>query len=213
MPRGTSRPAIFSFIAGTRFFGKIAGGNQAYTLWNVQGLTALTWGVNSNLEFTLAPMVYQDTNNDLGNALDGQANVPDDLWFSMKVASFGGLESPWLFGGLVSLRIPTAESHNVIFEPYSAGALEFTLMGLVSYYSNTTFVDEGWSFHGNLGYLNHNDVGKEISPIANAANAQRHERRDPRERGIPLSGRQLRLLGRDQRTGLLDPSARAGLQP
>jgi len=152
------------FFGGTRFFGKIAGGNQAYTLWNVQGVTALSWGVNKNMEFTLAPIVYQDTNNDRGNALDGQANVPDDLLLNMKIGSFGGLESPWMFGGQASVRIPTAESHNIIFEPYSAGSLSFGLSGLLTYFSNTTFTDEGWSFHANLGYWNHNDVGEELAP-------------------------------------------------
>ncbi|MCK5147706.1 hypothetical protein KAR48_13185 [bacterium] len=150
-------------FAGTRFFGKIMGGNYAYTLWNVQGFTALTWGVNSNLEFTFAPIVYQDTNNSEGNSLDGAANAPDDIFLKMKMGNFHGDKSPWYMGGQLGIRIPTAEAHNIIFEPYSAGGLEIGVTGLLSYFSNPSFLDEGWSFHANLGYLNHNDVGKELS--------------------------------------------------
>ena len=36
-------------------------------------------------------------------------------------------------------------------------------MGLVSYYSNLVFPDEGWSLHGNIGYVNHNDVGENLT--------------------------------------------------
>ena len=73
--------------------------------------------------------------------------------------SFGAMENPFLFGGLISARIPMAESHNIIYEPYSAGSLEIALTGLMSYHSNLTFPDENWSIHSNLTYLHHNESG------------------------------------------------------
>ena len=158
IPRG-----YLEFYAGTRFYGKIASGTDAYTLWNVQGFATFNYGVNSHLELAVSPIVYQDTNSGGGNILDGQANFPDDLFLSAKIGSLGGLESPFLFGGMLSVRIPTAREHNVIYEPYSAGCLEVGVTGLISYFRNTTFPEEGWSLHGNLGYLNHNDVGKELT--------------------------------------------------
>ena len=153
------------FYGGTRYFGKVAsiGSGRAYALWNVQGFTSINLGISSHVELSISPIIYQDTNNDKGNILDGQANSLDDLFLSVKVGSFGAIESPFLFGGILGVRIPTAETHNIIYEPYSAGRLEVSVTGIASYFSNTIFPDENWSIHGNLGYLNHNDVGANLT--------------------------------------------------
>jgi len=155
------------FYAGTRFFGKVAqfgGKSNAYTLWDVQGLVSFNFGISSHIEFAISPIIYQDTNG--GSKGSGEDNFPDDLFLSVKVGSFGALESPFLFGGLLYSRIPVASEHNIVYEPYSTGRLEIGITGLVSYYSNTLFPEEAWSIHGNLGYLNHNDVGKELTANA-----------------------------------------------
>lgn len=154
------------FYTGTRFFGKIAqfgGSGRAFTLWNVQGKSSLNYGVSNHLELFITPIFYQDTNNQKGNVLDGYGNAPDDIFLGMKIASFGPLESPFLFGGQLYARIPSAPVHNIIYEPYSAGKLEIGLKALASYYSNVSFPDMSWSLHANLGYLNHNDVGVELT--------------------------------------------------
>jgi len=151
------------FFGGTRFFGKVATGASAYTLWNVQGFSSFSYGINKNLEFGISPIFYQDTNSDGGNVLDGQGNSPDDIYISMKIGSIGAEESPYLFGVHLYTRIPTGKEHNIIYEPYSAGTVEVGLNGLASYYSNTIYPDDGWSIHANIGYLNHNDVGVELT--------------------------------------------------
>lgn len=161
MPKG-----YITFYGGTKYYGKVAnfGGNaKAYTLWNVQGFTSINWGVSDHLEIGVTPILYQDTNSDGGNVLDGQANCPDDLYLSFKFGSYSQLESPYIFGGLVYSKIPLAEQNNIIYENYSAGSVEFGITGLFTYLSNITFPDEGWKLHMNLGYLNHNDVGKELT--------------------------------------------------
>ena len=154
------------FYGGTRYYGKIAQvetGNRAYAIWNVKIYSTFNIGVSSHLELAISPILYQDTNNSDGNALNGQANIPDDILFGFKLGSFGRLESPFVFGGMLYGRIPTAKEHNIIYEPYSAGGFEVGLTGMVSYFSNPIFPDESWSIHGNLGYLNHNDVGRELT--------------------------------------------------
>jgi len=147
---------------GIRYFGKIANfGDErdAYTLWNVQGFITINYGISDHVELAISPIVYQDTNK------PGQdvVNTPDDLYLSLKTGSHSKLESPWIFGGMVYARIPTANLHNIIYEPYSAGSLELGVTGFLSYFSNVAFPDEGWSLHTNLGLLNHNDVGKELT--------------------------------------------------
>ncbi len=153
------------FYTGTRYFGKVAsvGSERAYALWNVQGYMSLNLGISSHIELAFSPIFYQDTNNDKGNILEGQANAMDDLFLSVKLGSFGAMESPFLFGAMLGVRIPTAKTHNIIYEPYSAGKLEVAATGIVSYFNNTIFPDENWSIHGNLGYLYHNDVGENLT--------------------------------------------------
>lgn len=160
----------FDISLHTRYFGKVAsfGSNQkAYTLWNVQQSVAFNFGVWENVEVALIPIIYQDTNKGGGGFNKQSINVPDDFFLNVKAASFRSEESPWFFGGLFSMRIPIADQHNIIYEPYSAGKVEIGITGLLSYYSNISFPDESWSVHCNLGYLNHNDVGKALTSDPN----------------------------------------------
>ncbi len=160
----TLNKGFLEFVAGTRYFGKVASlGSKPYTLWNVQGMISFNYGISDHVELAISPIIYQDTNSGGGNILDGKANLPDDLFIVLKVGSFGGLESPFRFGGRVDVRFPTANSYNVVYEPYSAGRVEVGVTGLITYFSNTVFPQEGWSLHGNLGYVNHNDVGEELT--------------------------------------------------
>lgn len=147
---------------GIHYFGKIAnfeGQQKPYTLWNVQGFTCFNYGLSSRLEFGISPIVYQDTNKGGKDA----ANFSDDLLISVKYGSIQKLESHFIFGTMFYTRIPTAKHHNIIYEPYTAGRLEVGFNTLFSYYRNVTFPDEGWSLHANAGYLNHYDVGKELT--------------------------------------------------
>jgi hypothetical protein len=170
LPKGT-----LEFYAGTRYFGKIASfqaGHRAYTLWDVQGVMSLNYGISPHVQIGVSPVLYQDVNRNGGNFWKGQANLPDDVFLSLKVGSYSALESPFVFGGLMTWRLPTAKKHNIIYEPYSAGRFEVGLSGLISYYSKPSVPDLGWSAYLNLGYLNHNDVGKNLSGAPEDASPQ-----------------------------------------
>jgi hypothetical protein len=170
LPKGS-----LEFHAGIRYFGKIASlgtSGKAYTLWDVQNNLSFNYGVSRHLELACSPVLYQDINRSGGNFLRGSANLPDDLYLSAKIGSYTSLESPFVFGGLISLRLPTAKVHNVIYEPYSAGSVELGISALATYYHNVAFPDMGWSAIVNLGYLNHNDVGKSLSEDDNAPTPQ-----------------------------------------
>ncbi len=169
MPKG-----FLDLYWGFRYFGKVASftGGNAYTLWDVQSILSLNLGVSPNLELSLTPIIYQDINREGGNFWQGSANAPDDIFLSVKAGSFGPLESAFVFGGMLTARIPTARVHNIVYEPYSAGTLEVGVTGLVSYYNNPVFPEVGWSLHGNLGYLNHNDVGQDLTDLPTAPKPQ-----------------------------------------
>lgn len=165
LPKG-----YLEFVAGTRYFGKVANLSServAFTLWNVQGFTSFNYGINSNVELAISPIIYQDTNNNRGNALDGQANVPDNVFINLKIGCLGAENSHFLFGGMLQMKIPTAEAYNIIYEPYTAGNFEAGITGIASYFSNMTFPEEGISIHANLGYWNHYDVGEELTYSSN----------------------------------------------
>ncbi|HDQ45924.1 MAG TPA: hypothetical protein ENN17_10585 [bacterium] len=163
----TLEKGYLEFSGGTRYFGKIASfgeGRKAYTLWNVQLYSAFNYGVNEHIELAVAPILYQDTNRGKGGRYSKEAiNVPDDLFLTAKFGSYGTLGSPYVYGIQLFLRFPTANQHNIIYEPYSAGRVGLGLNALLSYYSNTSFPDDGWSAHANLGYVNHNDVGADLT--------------------------------------------------
>jgi hypothetical protein len=172
----TLNKGSLELYSGIRYFGKIAsfGGSQrAYMLWDVQNSLSVNYGAGRHVELSITPILYQDINRPGGNFWKGKANFPDDILIGAKIGSFSRLESPFVWGGLVTLRLPTAKAHNVIYEPYSAGRVELHLTALASYYRNPVFPDAGWSAHVNLGYINHNDVGKSLSSDPGAPTPQR----------------------------------------
>ena len=163
---GVIPKGYLEFHSGVRYFGKIANfgsSGRAYTLWDVQNHFSFNYGLSGHVELAFSPILYQDVNRSGGNVWKGQANMPDDLFLSAKIGSYSALESPFVFGGMISLRLPTASVHNVIYEPYSAGSLELGITALAAYHRNPAFPEMGWSAITNLGYLNHNDVGKSLS--------------------------------------------------
>ena len=128
---------------------------QFITFWDVQSALTAHYSVSRRLELTLAQTIYQDTHH------DGKGgNFPDDLYLLAKFGSFGGLRSKVKLGLMTGARIPLAQQHNVILEPYSAGSLEFGLLGLFSYSSDVLIPENAFNLHLNLGIWQHNDTGK-----------------------------------------------------
>jgi hypothetical protein len=163
------------WYAGTRYFGKIASftnNQRAYTLWDVQFLMSLNYGISKHVSLGVSPILYQDVNRNGGNFWKGNANLPDDIILSVKAGSFSKLESHFMFGELLTLRLPTAKQHNIIYEPYSAGRIEIGLTALATYFQKPAIPEMGWSVYANIGLINHNDLGKSLSGNADDATAQ-----------------------------------------
>jgi hypothetical protein len=125
------------------------------TYWDVQSSVALHFATGRHLELSLIQLVYQDTHRD-----NKGTNLPDDLFVTAKMGSYGGLRSKVRVGFMAGARIPLAQHHNVIFEPYSAGSVELGLLSLLSYSSDVLIPENAFNFHLNLGFWHHNDVGK-----------------------------------------------------
>ncbi|NOY76923.1 MAG: hypothetical protein GXO76_03520 [Calditrichaeota bacterium] len=143
----------------SRFFGKLGQtATTATTYWDVQGSFALNYGLNDRMELQLFPILYQDTNQGKPGY-----NIPDDLFLKLKIGSLGDPESPLKFGVQAFTRIPTAKTHNIIYEPYSAGTPEAGFTGLMSYFKDVSYPEDNYSLHFNLGYLFHNDAGDKLT--------------------------------------------------
>jgi hypothetical protein len=125
------------------------------TYWDTQGGLATHYSFNRRMEVTLAQTLYQDTHRDAKGA-----NIPDDLYFAAKFGSYGGLRSRMRWGFMTSARFPLAKHHNVILEPYSAGRMEFGLLGLMSYSKDVLIPENAFNAHLNFGFWHHNDTGR-----------------------------------------------------
>jgi len=94
-------------------------------------------------------------------------NFPDDLFLGLKLGShkLKGTSLTWAVS--IDSRFPTAKYHNVPFEPYSAGTVEWGFTGMLTYSRDPLYPEDAVNVHLNLGYVNHNDVGKKLTTSAN----------------------------------------------
>ena len=93
---------------------------------------------------------------------DKEYDAPADLFFDFKAGSFGLSNNRFNLGTLFSLRLPTGETHNYPFQAYSAGAVEFGVTGLASFFNDPFLPHRDLSFHLNTGWYYHNDAGKTL---------------------------------------------------
>jgi len=130
----------------------------AVTFWDVQGGLTLNYGLAKHYQLGISQIVYQD-NHKSGRGY----NLPDDLFLKFKLGSFPEEPGPVKFGAALTTRLPIAKYHNIQLEPYSAGRVEFGLIGLVSFSQDQIHPEEGINAHLNLGIIDHNDNGKVFS--------------------------------------------------
>lgn len=107
---------------------------------------SLTFALSETFELTAGMALYQD---------DGQqlTPMPGDTRLGLKVVPFR-----WnrvRVGVYPMVVLPTAEYHNVPFEPYSSGKTAAALMGIATFDLWRTFPVAPLKAHVNVGYLDH----------------------------------------------------------
>jgi len=122
------------------------------TYWDIQGGLGLFYGLNDHVDFSLHQIVYQD-NHKPGTGY----NLPDDLFLRARVANFGDPASPLRYGGMIEVRLPIAEYHNLPLEPFSAGRVGWGLTFLASRLGDPDDPGAGLLLNANLGFFFHND--------------------------------------------------------
>lgn len=155
------KPGFLTLYGRTRFFGKVASiANQAsaVTYWDVQGALSINYGISDHIELAISPVMYQDNHKGKSGY-----NFPDDLFLGLKFGSYNlkGTSLTWAVS--LDSRFPTAKYHNVPFEPYSAGTIEWGFTGMLTYSRDPLYPEDNLNIHTNLGYVNHNDVGQKLS--------------------------------------------------
>lgn len=155
------KPGYLTLYGRTRFFGKVSTQSQptAVTYWDVQGALSFNYGITDHVELAIAPVMYQDTHRGRTGY-----NIPDDLFLGLKLGSYNlkGTSLTWAVS--FDTRFPTAKYHNVPFEPYSAGTIEWGFTTMLTYARDPLYPDDNLNIHANFGYVNHNDVGKKLLP-------------------------------------------------
>lgn len=154
------KPGYLTLYARTRFFGQVSAPEQAtaVTYWDVQGAFSINYGISDHIELAISPVMYQDTHKGKSGY-----NFPDDLFLGLKFGSYNlkGTSLTWAVS--LDSRFPTAKYHNLPFEPYSAGTIEWGFTGMLTYSRDPLYPEDNLNIHANWGYVNHNDVGQKLS--------------------------------------------------
>ncbi|RMI04858.1 MAG: hypothetical protein D6681_08950 [Calditrichaeota bacterium] len=129
---------------------------RVVNFWDVQSNAQLSYGIADHFDASFSARVYQDVHS------RKEANTPDDMFLDLRIGSFGAANNKLKLGALFGLRFPTGEVHNYPFEEYSAGALEYGIHALVSYFNDPFLPHRDFSFHFNVGWYSHNDAGKTL---------------------------------------------------
>ncbi|MFZ0391173.1 MAG: hypothetical protein WAN36_12010 [Calditrichia bacterium] len=129
---------------------------NAVNYWDVQSNVMVSYGFMDHFDVTLMNRIYQD------NHKPSEYNAPEDIFLDMKLGSYGVNNNRFGLGLLGQLRIPTGQEYNYPFEPYTAGAVEYGLTGLFSFFNDPYLPDRSFGLHLNLGWYYHNDAGKVI---------------------------------------------------
>jgi len=153
------QPGHLTFSGRSQVWGQVASGTlTSIAVWNIQGALSLNYGVSDHIELAISPIMYQDTQRG-----EKKYMVPGDLMFGLKFGSYnlGGSSLTW--GISLDTRFPTAEEHNIVFEPYSTATISWGFTTMFSYSKDPLYPEEKLSVDFNLGYINHNDVGEKLS--------------------------------------------------
>ena len=124
------------------------------TVWDSQISSSLFWGLGHHLELGILPILSQKNHD-----TPGESDVPGDLFLNAKLGSIGPRKAPFKLAVQFDLRLPTGNHHNIPLHPYSAGAVGYGGMGLLSINTRPSSPNTGFAWDLNLGYFNHNDRG------------------------------------------------------
>ena len=168
LPRGSSEFGLYarSYVGGVKH---ITSGN----LYDGTSAISGAYGYTNNAEIGFSQILYQDINHTLDD--NGQPPdepdkymIPGDIYLRLKYGNIRIIDNTFM-AIMPVLRYQTSKYHDVQFEPYSSGSLEYEIMMLFSYYDEPLFPDEGLALHANAGFTFYNDDTRGDGTSANSA--------------------------------------------
>jgi len=156
----TTRKGQFWLQGQIRFWGKSAefeyptlGIESGSTIWVVQQIASFNYGVSNHLSIALSPILYQDTHQDKGEDLIG------DALLDFKFGNYRIEKKPLWLGFNIGTRLPLGSQYNIVYEDYSSGRFEFGVSGILTWRYAAADLKNDYRIHTNIGYWNHLDKG------------------------------------------------------
>ncbi|MCD4664472.1 MAG: hypothetical protein K8R68_04310 [Bacteroidales bacterium] len=147
------KPGYLTLYGRSQVWGK----TSKYTIpvWDIQGAVSFNYGITDHLELAVSPVIYQDTQRG-----EKKYMAPGDLFLGLKLGSYNIKGSSLTWGVSLDTRFPMGKEHNVAFEPYSYGSVEWGFTSMLSYSKDPLYPEDNLNVDFNLRYINHNDVKK-----------------------------------------------------
>ncbi|MBN1481335.1 hypothetical protein EH223_03080 [candidate division KSB1 bacterium] len=128
-------------------------------VWDSQLSATLYWGMTHHWQLGFTPILSQKHHLE---DPPQDSDSPGDMLLHVKFGSVGPRKAPFRLAVQFDVRLPVAEHHNIPLHPYSADALGYGAMGLLSL-ARPSQPDYGFAWHLNAGWFTHNDKGLTIS--------------------------------------------------
>ncbi len=151
-------------LAGKSGYANIRGVN----LWDASNKMTFAYGIVRHLDLLLSVSTYQDLN--IRNVRDTRNRILGDIYMVVRTGGYEMADGKVALAAAVPLKIPTGKYYNIPFEVYRSETFEFGFLGMASFYGNPYYKDQSYIINFNIGFWNHNDNGRWISPIKNGEN-------------------------------------------
>jgi hypothetical protein len=134
---------------------------KAINLFHASNNMTFAFGVVDHVDALVSLVTYQDLNiRSLG---DKQSTVPGDLYTVIRTGGHEFVDGKIMMGAAIGVRLPIGGQHNIPFEVYKAKSVELGAMGLISFFGNPYYKDQGYIANLNFGIWNHNDKNKKVN--------------------------------------------------
>lgn len=141
-------------------------GQTNVNLWQASNNVTVAYGVTTHFDVLASIGTYQDLNiRSVARAKDKFSSTPGDLYLMLRGGSYDFSDGSFGLGGAATFRFPTGGQNNIPLEVYKSDGIEFGLMTMASYYGNAYYKDQAMVINANLGWWNHLDNGRRVTPV------------------------------------------------
>lgn len=138
---------------------------KAINLFHASNNMTVAFGVVDHVDALISIITYQDLNQ--RSQVNKFSTVPGDLFGIIRAGGFEFMDGKVVMGTSIGTRIPTGGARNVPFEVYKSESFELGASGLLSFYGNPYYKEQGYMINVNVGGWYHNDKSKKVGIASN----------------------------------------------